>query len=118
MRGSVRAVMAVIRKFCGLRKMLIFLQIHITCCGLIYTNVKNKSSVCTWQEFYVCSEVVKAKIFVNGFKRQQKVKLQPLANLFKLAPGCRLLLYFPTYFPEPIQDPSTMQFKSRIIIKQ
>ena len=63
------------------------------CCGLIYTNVKNTSSAGAWQEFYVCSKVVKAKIFINGLKRWQKVELRPLANSFKLALRCRLLLY-------------------------
>ena len=55
--------------------------------------MKNTSSVSTWQELYVCSEVMKAKIFSNGFKRRRKVKQGPLANSLKLALGCRLLLY-------------------------
>ena len=55
--------------------------------------MKNTSSVFTWQELYVCSEVMKAKIFSNGFKRRRKVKQRPLANSLRLALGCRLLLY-------------------------
>ena len=85
--------MAVSRKFSGSRKMLIFLCIHIICCGLFNSNIKNKSSVSTCQELYVCSEVVKAKIFTDGFKRRQKLKQRPLANSLKLALGFRLLLY-------------------------
>ena len=38
------------------------------------------------------SEVVKAKIFTDGFKRRQKLKQRPLANSLKLALGYRLLL--------------------------
>ena len=40
----------------------------------------------------MCSEVVKAKIFINGLKRRQKARLRTSANSFKLALGCRLLL--------------------------
>ena len=85
--------MPVIRKCCGSRKIIIFLHIHIMCCGLIYTNIKNTPSAGAWQEFYVCSKVVTAKIFINGLKRWQKVELRTLANSFKLALRCRLLLY-------------------------
>ncbi|CAB4030809.1 Hypothetical predicted protein [Paramuricea clavata] len=55
--------------------------------------MKNTPSVSTWQELYVCSEVMKAKIFSNDFKRRRKVKQRPLANSLKFALGCRLLLY-------------------------
>ena len=36
---------------------------------------------------------VEAKIFISSVKRRQKVELRPLANSFKVALGCRLLLY-------------------------
>ena len=85
--------MAVRRKSSGSQKILIFLYIHIVSCGLFYTSMKHRSSVSTWQEFYVCSEVVKAKIFNNGFKRRRKNKQRVLPNSLKLALGCRLLLY-------------------------
>ena len=55
--------------------------------------MKHRSSVSTWQEFYVCSEVVKAKIFNNGFKRRRKNKQRVLPNSLKLALGCPLILY-------------------------
>ena len=85
--------MAVSRKFSGSRKMLILLYIHKVCCGLFYINIKKTSSVSTCQEFYVCSDVVKAKIFINGFRRRRIAKQRPLANSLKLFLCCRLLLY-------------------------
>ncbi len=87
------AAMAVGRKFSGARKMLIFLYVHILCCSIFHKNFKKMSNVLNWQQLYVCSEVVKAKISVFRFKRQRHVKQRPLANSIKLIVGCRLLLY-------------------------
>ena len=80
----------------GQREKFNFLRtyyIQIFCCALFDTRLKKMTRVTNWQELYVSSDLLKVKIFANGFKRQRKLKQRPLANSTKLI--LRLLLYTP-----------------------
>ena len=59
--------------------------------------MKKTTRVTNWQELYVSSDLLKVKIFTNGFKRQQKFKQRPLANSTKLIFRLRRLLLYALY---------------------
>ena len=85
--------MAFSRKLRGARKILIFVCTRILCCALFDIKLKKTTRVTNWQELYVSSDLLKVKIFTNGFERQRKFKQRPLANSAKLILRLRLLLY-------------------------
>ena len=67
--------------------------IRILCCALFDIKLKKTTRVTNWQELYVSSDLLKVKIFTNGFKRQRKFRQRPLAYSTKLILRLRLLLY-------------------------